>query len=192
MADITQLILDDHTWFRTRFVELDDLRDASPPDVDALERLWAPLATHLDLHASAEESFFYPQLLRRGADDPEAETLDAIGDHNDIRDGVADSRRHPTGTAGWWDAVGRARLANDDHMAEEEREGISDFRRHAPVGLRESLGQQFRQFFDRHPTLEGVDISDKDPAGYVRRIEQELDLSGPRTGSLGIGSLKGR
>jgi hypothetical protein len=45
----------------------------------------------LDVHAYIEEKIFYPQLLQRGADDPEGETLDAIGDHNDIRDGVGDA-----------------------------------------------------------------------------------------------------
>ena len=38
------------------------------------------------------------------------------------------------------------RVANDDHMSEEEREGLSDFRRHAPIGLREALGQQYSEF----------------------------------------------
>ncbi|MFC7658208.1 hemerythrin domain-containing protein [Pseudonocardia benzenivorans] len=93
--------------------------------------MWQPLADHLDVHAVAEEEIFYPQLLRRGGDDAEDETLDAIGDHNDIRDGVHAAARHPIGTDAWWDAVQQARDANDEHMAEEENEGLPDFRLHA-------------------------------------------------------------
>lgn len=166
-ADITRLILEDHTWFREQFAALDDLQRQSPLDTAAVRELWEPLAARLDVHAIAEERIFYPQLLRVG-EDPEDETLDAIGDHNDIRDGVHDAARHPLGSASWWEAVGRARVANDDHMAEEEREGLADFRLHAPDGLREALGTQFAEFLAAHPTTDGLDTADLDPEGYVR------------------------
>lgn len=39
------------------------------------------------VHALIEKNF-YPRLLKRASADAEGETLDAIGDHNDIRDGV--------------------------------------------------------------------------------------------------------
>ncbi len=55
------------------------------------------------MHAQAEEIYFYPELLKLGErlhpkDDPteteEAEeTDDAIGDHNDIRDGILKAAR---------------------------------------------------------------------------------------------------
>lgn len=192
MPDITQLILDDHTWFRQQFAALDELQSAQPVDIEAIRGVWGPLATRLDLHASAEEQIFYPQLLRRGEENPEEETLDAIGDHNDIRDGVRDAAASAVGTAEWWAAVGRTRVANDDHMAEEEREGLSDFRRHAPIGLREALGRQFEEFYQRHPSTAGVDVSDKDPAGYVAAVEREANSAMPADGSLGIGRLRGR
>jgi hypothetical protein len=124
MADITMLILTDHDWFRDQFAKLDDLQAQTPINQRALERVWRPLADKLDVHAYIEEKIFYPQLLQRGADDPEGETLDAIGDHNDIRDGVRDANAAQIGTEPWWTAVGRTRLANDDHMGEEEREGL--------------------------------------------------------------------
>lgn len=195
MADITDLILDDHRWFRAQFISLDDAgRDPGEgADESALNKVWEPLAQRLDLHAIAEERIFYPQLLKFGKD-PEDETLDAIGDHNDIRDGVHDAARHPVGTAQWWAAVHSAREANDEHMAEEEREGIADFRRHAPAAQRESLGRQFAAFLEEHRTTAGVDTSDKDPQEYVRDIERTLhspensdDAGDP---SLKIASLK--
>lgn len=60
MADITQLILDDHEWFRDRFRALDELRAQSSPDAEDLRTVWRPLAARLDLHAVAEERIFYP------------------------------------------------------------------------------------------------------------------------------------
>jgi hypothetical protein len=193
MADITELILEDHAWFREQFAGLDDLQGQAPLDTDALKRVWDPLARHLDLHAVAEEEIFYPQLLVKG-EDPEDETLDAIGDHNDIRDGAHEAARHPVGADEWWAAVGRARQANDEHMAEEEREALSDFRRHAASGLRESLGKRWTEFLEEHRGAAGIDTRDKDPQGYVREEEREMGVGGGEAGgtstSLGIGSLK--
>jgi hypothetical protein len=188
VADITALILDEHEWFRRQFAALDDLQGQEPLDVEAVRAVWQPLADHLDVHAIAEERIFYPQLLRFG-EDPEDETLDAIGDHNDIRDGVHDANRLPIGTVEWWEAVGRARKANDEHMGEEEREGLSDFRQNAPAGLRDALGTQFAEFLEAHRTTSGLDVSDKDPEGYVRAVERDM-AAAPDDGSLGIGSLR--
>jgi hypothetical protein len=163
MADITQLILDDHDAFRRQFAALDD---ADPAELRAL---WDPLAELLEVHAAAEEAIFYPQLLRHG-DDAEDETVDAIGDHNDIRDGVREAARHPVGSSKWWDGVWQARRANSDHMAEEEDDALADFRRNTPLSVR--------------------DTDDKDPEGYVNAVQAEMSQG--ETSSLGIGSLKGR
>jgi hypothetical protein len=190
MADITMLILNDHNWFREQFARLDYLQARSSVSADSLDRVWRPLADKLDVHALIEEKIFYPQLLQRGVDDPEGETLDAIGDHNDIRDGVRDANDAEIGSDDWWAAVGRARAANDEHMGEEEREGLSDFRRHAPAGLREALGRQYAEFMAEHPTTEGLDIVDRDPQGYVDAVEGDTAPKREDT-SLGIGSLKG-
>ena len=189
MADITMLILADHDWFRERFAKLDYLQAQTPVDTNALARVWRPLAEKLDVHAYIEEKIFYPQLLKRGSDDPEGETLDAIGDHNEIRDGVRDANAARVGTDEWWAAVGRARVANDDHMGEEEREGLSDFRRHAPAGLREALGRQYSEFMTQHRTTKGLPIVDRDPEGYVDEVENNPPARRSDF-SLGIGSLK--
>jgi hypothetical protein len=191
MADITTLILADHTWFREQFARLDYLQARKSAGRDALQRVWRPLADKLDVHAYIEEQIFYPQLLQRGVDDPEGETLDAIGDHNDIRDGVRDANAAEVGTDEWWAAVGRTRAANDDHMGEEEREGLADFRRHAPIGLREALGRQYGDFMAEHPTTKGLRIVDRDPQAYVDDVEGKAEQQPKRT-SLGIGSLKGQ
>jgi len=191
MADITMLILEDHDWFREQFAQLDYLQAQSAADPGALGRVWRPLADKLDVHAYIEEKIFYPQLLRRGSADAEGETLDAIGDHNDIRDGVREANAAELGSEQWWAAVGRTRVANDDHMGEEEREGLSDFRRNAPIGLREALGSQYSEFMAEHPTTEGLPIKDRDPQRYVEQVAGRAPPK-PADFSLRIGSLKGQ
>ncbi|MCV7445670.1 hemerythrin domain-containing protein [Mycobacterium paraense] len=191
MADITTLIRADHDWFRQQFARLDSLRGQEPVSDAALEGVWRPLADKLDVHAYIEEKIFYPQLLKRGTDDPEGETLDAIGDHNDIRDGVRDADATQVGTEEWWAAVARTRSANDDHMGEEERDGLPDFRRSAPIGLREALGRQYSEFMAEHPTTEGLPIVDRDPERYVEDVEGKSALRRADF-SLRIGSLKGQ
>ncbi|HET6632682.1 MAG TPA: hemerythrin domain-containing protein [Rhodanobacteraceae bacterium] len=120
--DITQLILDEHHEQRRLFALLDAIDRA---DVKALEGVWDQLASFLEVRAEAEEQHFYPALLRRGegagdTQDADTETLDAIKDHNEIRDAVAKVVAHAPGTAEWLQAVSAARLANSDHMAEED------------------------------------------------------------------------
>jgi len=118
MADIIELIYEDHQWLRAHFFLLDDATEV--PDLTAI---WEPLATRLDTHADAEENVFYPALLAHGdAGNPEDETDDAIGDHNSIRDAVAESRKHRVGAKVWYEAVGTARTENGKHLDEEERE----------------------------------------------------------------------
>lgn len=190
MPDIIELIFDDHEWFRRQFAALDELKARRRVDITAVEAVWTPLAKRLDLHAAAEEEIFYPQLLRVGEEDAEEETLDAIGDHNDIRDGVRAAAGYPILSEEWWAAVGRTRRANDEHMAEEEREGLADFRT-APAELRETLGRRFAEYFLVHRSTKDVHTSDKDPQEYVREVEEGL-AEGHSAGSLRIGSLKGR
>ena len=116
----------------------------------------------------------------------EGETLDAIKDHNEIRDAVAEVARHQVGTDEWFGAVAGANLANSDHMAEEEREGLTDFRRLASLQRRHQLAVAFAAYEARN--FAGVPAVDKDPATYVREAEEEGQE--PRSGSLSIGSLK--
>jgi hypothetical protein len=194
-VDITQLILDDHHEQRRLFAILEEL---DPADTESLSAVWSRLAAFLDLHAAAEEEIFYPELLRVGTQagakaGAEGETLDAIHDHNEIRDAVTAVAEYPVGSDRWYAAVAAANLANSDHMAEEEREGLKDFRRLASLQLRHSLGVAFAAFEARN--YAGVPPVDKDPVGYVREEEAKLGLiggSGGPDGSLSIGSLKGR
>ncbi len=165
--DITELILSDHHEQRRMFAQLDDI-DRS--DTDTLSVLWVRLAAMLEVHAQAEELYFYPELLKLGErlhDTTEvAETEDAIGDHNDIRDGITQAAQHDVGDDGWWAGVAAARKANDEHMGEEEHEGLTDFRRHVDLDTRHRIAVTFARYEAEH--IDGVPIVDKDPNQYVK------------------------
>ena len=166
--DITQLIADDHAEQRRLFAQIDEL---SRSDSAALKPIWTRLRVLLDTHALAEERFFYPELLKigRGADNesPTDETRDAIKDHNEIRDTAADVDRQEVGSKEWFDAVAACNKANSDHMAEEERQGLTDFRRHADLEFRHRLAVQFIQFESGHLTGDGVKPVDRNVDAYM-------------------------
>jgi hypothetical protein len=186
--DITQLILDDHHEQRRRFAILEQIED-----VRSLGEVWARLSVFLEVHAAAEEEIFYPVLLRLAVGpqplgSAEPETLDAIHDHNEIRDTIAAVAGHQVGSPGWRDAVAAVNLANSDHMAEEEREGLTDFRHQVSLKERHALAVAFASFEARH--FAGIEPVDKDPETYVRQ-QEEAARAHLVPGSLGIGDLKG-
>ena len=164
--DITEIILADHEDQRRMFARLDDI-DRS--DTATLGTLWKRLSTMLEVHAQAEEEYFYPELLKLGErlhDDTEVEeTKDAIGDHNDIRDGILAAAASDVGSADWWKGVNDAREANDEHMGEEEHEGLADFRRHVDLHTRHRIAVLFVAYEAAH--VNGVPIVDKDPEEYI-------------------------
>ena len=83
-----------------------------------------------------------------------------------------------------------------DHMAEEEREGLTDFRRLSGLQQRHDLAVAFAAFQARN--FAGVPAVDRDPERYIRQAEEdyapraEQDPWPRATGSLDIGSLKGQ
>jgi Hemerythrin HHE cation binding domain len=118
------------------------------------------------VHASAEEAHFYPALLKK-VDDSEDETRDAIHDHDEIREGIRRAAAAEAGSDEWWAGIQDAREANDEHLAEEERDDLPDFLRSVPVELREELGARFVAFCDAHPWAAGLSYQDKDPEQFV-------------------------
>ena len=168
--DITEIILSQHHEQRQAFAYLDEI---DPKDTAALTAVWDRLAVLLEVHAEAEEKFFYPRLLKVGtgaadADSVEEETEDAIKDHNEIRDAVKATKQHEVGSKAWWDAVLEARQANDEHMAEEERQDLRDFRQHADLQTRHEIAVQFLRF-ESQKAAAGVPPQDKDPEDYIEQ-----------------------
>ena len=170
--DVTEVILHQHAEQRRMFAMLEEWpRD----DEDGLDALWKRLEILLEVHAEAEERFFYPELVRRGegggdADSMEEEVVDAIKDHNEIRDAIRSVRRCRAGSEKWWAAVTAANVANSDHMAEEERQDLTDFREQASLQLRHALAVKLLRFEAEH-WARGVTPVDKRPKRYVEEHE---------------------
>jgi hypothetical protein len=151
-VDITELILSDHHEQRRRFAMLDEIDRSSTATLGVI---WTRLAAMLEVHAKAEELFFYPELLKLGR---------RLRDQ--IRDGILEASRHDVGSEGWWRGVTAARKANDEHMGEEEHEGLADFRRHVDLDLRHRIAVTFAAYEAEH--AEGVPIEDIDPEDHIR------------------------
>jgi len=164
-SDITDLMLIEHSEFRQRFAGLWVMR--SEGDFAARAVAWRVLANLLEVHARAEEEILYPVLLKRGSEEAAGETLDAIGDHNEIRDAIALASRVASGTDFWWAAVQECRRVNDEHLAEEERDVIPDVRLHTDAALRSDLGARWQEFHSVHEAARGMSIDDIDPASFV-------------------------
>jgi len=165
--DITAVILEQHHEQRRSFALLDELRG----DTEALTAVWNRLVVLLEVHAEAEERFFYPRLLQvgegAGGETVTSEVEDAISDHNEIRDGIAHAAAHEVGSDEWWAGVEETREANDDHMAEEEREDLPDFRQHASLQDRHDIAVRFLTFEAQH--ADGIESVDKDPETHVEQ-----------------------
>ncbi|MGB7817211.1 MAG: hemerythrin domain-containing protein [Ornithinibacter sp.] len=167
--DITDMILSDHHEQRRMFAILDDV---DPADTATLAAVWKRLTILLEVHAEAEEKLFYPRLMDLGTgvgskDSAEEETRDAVHDHNQIRDAIAKVGGNEVGSEAWFEAVAGAREENSDHMGEEERESLADFRRHASLQLRHDLAVQFAAFEAEHAG--GIRAHDLDVDDYIEK-----------------------
>lgn len=166
--DITELILYDHHEQRRMFAMLEEI---DPSDQQALGSIWERLRVLLEVHAKAEEELFYPRLAKLQRDlvakeSPQAETEDAIHDHNEIRDAIAGLDGHGLGSAEWLKAVEKVNEVNSDHMAEEERQGLTDFRRHIDRDERHRMAVAFAAYEAQH-AARGVPMRDQDAERYV-------------------------
>lgn len=168
--DIVDCILSDHHEQRRLFAALDEARG----DNEALAKIFDRLKNFLEAHAAAEEKLFYPALLQKGhgaldSDSAEETTEDAIDDHNKIAEAAEQASRHDVGSDAWWQCVDQARYQNSKHMAEEERQGLSDFRRHVPLEERVRLGTRFLSF--EAANSGAYDRRSKDPAEYIQNAQ---------------------
>lgn len=173
--DITEIILAQHDQQRRMFAQLEEFpRD----DAEGLEALWTRLEILLETHAEAEELYFYPELLKLGkgaadADSVDEEVEDAVHDHNEIREAIRAVARCKAGSDKWWQGVTEANVANSDHMAEEERQDLTDFREQASLQLRHDIAVKFIRY-ESLKAAKGVKPVDKDPEEYLEDPEKVM------------------
>lgn len=104
---------------------------------------------------------------------PEDETLDAIKHHNEIRDAVAHVAKYQAGSDPWYQAVADVNEVNSEHLAVEEREGMTDFRQQTDLQSQHDLAIQFAYFEAAH--VAEVRAANEDPEGYVNEtLERQL------------------
>ncbi len=167
--DIVDCILADHYRQRMMFAALDEARD----DSESAGKIFDRLRNFLEAHAEAEELYFYPRLLQCGegaldSDSAEETTDDAIDDHNKIAEAAEEAAGHEVGSKPWWECVDQANYKNSKHMSEEERQGLTDFRRHVPLEERVALGIKYLAFEAEHTRYQR---EEKDPDAYIRENE---------------------
>ncbi|WP_425309972.1 hemerythrin domain-containing protein [Ammonicoccus fulvus] len=175
--DITEIILNQHDQQRRLFAQIEEW---PKDDTEGLSALWQRLAIFLETHAEGEERYFYPHLLKKGegaadADDGtvQGEVEDAVKDHNKIRDAVRRAEEATVGSDEWWQAVTDADVANSDHMGEEERQDLRDFRANASLEQRHEIAVQFLRF-EALTAARGITPVDKDADRYVDDPKEEL------------------
>ena len=148
--------------------------DMARGDEESLGKIFDRLRNFLEAHAEAEERYFYPRLLQCGtgaldSDSAEETTDDAIDDHNKIADAARAAKEHGVGSDAWWEAVDKANYQNSKHLSEEERQGLTDFRRHVPLDERIALGVKYLAFESAHSGH--YERKDKDPDQYIKENE---------------------
>ena len=184
--DITEIIQHQHDEQRRAFAVLEEWpRD----DVEGLRAVWGRLAIFLENHAEAEERYFYPEVLKLGTGGGDAESLDeevedAVHDHNEIRDAVRRAQELEVGSDEWWTAVVDANVQNSEHMGEEERQDLADFRQQASLELRHTIAVAFLKHLaaswcepigKRHPDPEEfIAKSEKAPKSAAAKAAEEL------------------
>lgn len=168
--DIVDCILADHDRQRRLFAALEEARD----DLDSLGKIFNRLKNFLEAHAEAEERHFYPTLLKKGdgaldSDSAAETTEDAIEDHNKIAEAAEEAMKHSVGSEAWWECVDKCNCHNSEHMSEEERQGLTDFRRTVPRDLRVKLGVRYLAFESEHSGE--YKRKEKDPDDYIDKHE---------------------
>ena len=168
--DIVDCILADHDRQRRMFAALDMARG----DEESLGKIFDRLRNFLEAHAEAEERYFYPRLLQCGkgaldSDSAEETTDDAIDDHNKIADAARAAKEPGVGSDQWWEAVDKANYQNSKHLSEEERQGLTDFRRNVPLEERIALGVKYLAFESAHSGH--YEREDKDPDQFIKKNE---------------------
>jgi hypothetical protein len=147
LTDIIELIASDHDRMRRLLSALDD---AARYTDDAyvkwpLAVVWRRYAELTELHSAAEEEICYLPALGRGGG-ATARMRDALADHDDIREAIAETRLHPCGSAQWWLAVCAARRTTLEHLAREERDILPAFAARASMRIRDDLGRLWNRF----------------------------------------------
>lgn len=147
VSDVMDLILADHRRIRRLQGALRDLaRSGDDADVRwRLAPLWQRLADLLEAHCAVEEEICHPAIFGSGPQ-ATAGTLEAVADHDDIREAIMEAHLEPIGSAGWWRAVRATLVISTQHMDAEERGILADCNHRWSASQRQKLGLEWSKF----------------------------------------------
>ena len=194
MADVIDLITDDHARIRRLFAALDEfahdgeqLTGSPAPSGDdrMLGETWSALSRLLDAHIDAEEEICRLAMTAAGQPDDRLEA--SFADHWDIQEALAEAQLCETGSRRWWRAVADARSTSTRHFRTEEDHVLAAFRRETGREAREILGRQWTAFMlDRlRDDAAGHDPENVRPAQHRGRCRGRV-----RAGSGGLRSCE--
>jgi len=122
--NLYMLLHQDHEKAKSLFAQLEATGE---DEQDRRERLFSTLFRELNLHAEAEERYFYSRLKTN--DETRETTLDSLGDHKEMKRLLAQMEATDAGTPEW---TAKCRLLRNDceeHIAREEAELFPKARR---------------------------------------------------------------
>jgi hemerythrin superfamily protein len=112
-----ELLKADHEKVSGIFERIDDAGDG---DTGVRRSLFAQVKSELEAHAHIEETIFYPA-LRQEAETQEI-VLEAIEEHQEVKDLLAEIEGIPVDSDDWSDKVTELKEAVEHHVGEEEGE----------------------------------------------------------------------
>jgi hypothetical protein len=177
LRDVIDLILADHRRIRRLQGALRDLARSGDADTRCgLAEAWQRLAELLEAHCAAEEEICHLAMFGAG---PKSTTqaMEAVADHDDIREAIGEADLESVGSPCWWRAVSAALNVSARHMDTEERGMLADCGRRWSAAKRRKLGLQWSRYI-------AARRRDADPSLPTRRAQ--LGTAG-RRGSLGDG-----
>ncbi len=115
--NLYMLLHQDHEKAKSLFAQL---AATGEDEQDRRERLFSTLFRELNLHAEAEERYFYSRLKTN--DETRDITLDSLGDHKEMKRLLAQMEATDAGAPEWTAKCRQLRSDCEDHMAREEED----------------------------------------------------------------------
>jgi hemerythrin superfamily protein len=139
MTDIVDLVLKDHLEIAALFDELE-----GTTELHEQADVFARVRALLEEHSVAEEEVLYPRVKKEAIKGKE-EVVNALAEHDEIRESMKEVGEHEPGTELFRLAVAQLVATTKHHVGVEETELLPDFVAHSEPSEREELGEKFEK-----------------------------------------------
>lgn len=120
-----------------------DARQSSGPQTQVLV---TELALLLNAHSMAEEAVVYPAISENSS---KAHAAMAYEEHAMTKVQLAALQKLEPGTQAWHEKLDHIESAVQQHVYQEEGNWLPDVIRHAPLGARQRMSVEFREYYER-------------------------------------------